>query len=573
MNKTDVAEALAELSRYLEMKGENRFKVGAYARAADAIEGTGEDLELLVERDQLTKIEGIGKGTAAVIRELVMEGESPYLEELRSEFPATLLELADVNGVGPKRAMQLYADLGIETVADLEAAVESNQLAGVSGFGPKTVERVSTGIATWRKSRSRVLLPMALEVSSLLQERLEAIRSLSRVEIAGELRRRAETIGRLDFVTAASDPDAAIDEILTADLPGRFSKGENGVVEGMVRPSLEVRIAVVDSKAFASRLLWETGSREFIETLVETAASRSIEIGPDSFRVGARVRRPKDESAIFELLGLAEIPPELRETGDSLRGDVDPARLVRLGDLRGTFHVHTTWSDGKNSLEEMVRAAEEMGFEYVGISDHSKAASYAGGLTEKRVSEQHAEIRKVQKTSRIRLFRGTECDILPDGTMDFDEQTLATFDFVIASVHSRFSMPSDEMSDRMVRAMSNPWVTFLGHVSGRKLLIRDGYSVEYDKIFDAAAANGVLIEINGNPRRLDLDWKLMRRALDRGVRFAINPDAHSTGALEHVTTGVWNARRGSVPREAVFNTGSVEDIEAHFAARRARAKR
>lgn len=573
MNKSDVAEALEELSRYLEMKGENKFKVGAYARAADAIESTDEDLEALVEHDQLTKIDGIGKGTASVIRELVLEGQSSYLEELRSEFPASLMELAAISGVGPKRALQLYAELGIETVDDLEAAIETQRLGTASGFGAKTVERARKGIETWRKSRSRVLLPMALEAASLVRERIESVRSVSRVEIAGEVRRRAETVGSLDFVAAASDPAAAIDDILAAELPGRFSKGSGGVITGTIRPSLETRITVVDKKDLITRLLWETGSEGFIDRVRARAEDRDIDLEPDSVRVGNRVRRPKDESALFRLLDLPDIPPELRETGDAIDEGVDLDRLVEIGDLRGTFHVHTTWSDGKNSLDEMVGAAEEMGFEYVGISDHSKTASYAGGLTEERVARQHAEIRKIQRTRSIRIFRGTECDILPDGTMDFDSETLSTFDFVIASVHSRFSMPPDEMSDRMVRALANPWVTFLGHVSGRKLLIRDGYSVEYDRVFDAAASNGVLIEINGNPRRLDLDWKLMRRAIDRGVRFSINPDAHSTAALEHVTTGVWNARRGFVPREAVLNTGSVEEVEAHLKERRRRAKK
>lgn len=573
MTRTEVAEALVELSKYLEMKGENRFKVGAYAKAADAIETAGEDLDLLVGSGRLTEIEGIGAGTASVIRELVTEGRSSYLDELRKEFPPSLLELADIPGVGARKAMQLHAELGVETVDDLQRAVREGGLVAISGFGPKTIERVERGIATWKKGRTRVLLPMALEAASTLIERLESLRQVSRVEPAGELRRRAETVGRLDLVAACKDRQAAAAAILAADLPGRFQNEKDDVITGTMRPSLETRIVLATKNEFIPRLLIETGSEGFVSRLREIGSERSIEILPDGMKVGRRIRRPRDEDSIFELLGVPTIAPEMRETAAVLDLAIDPATIVTLGDIRGTFHVHTTWSDGKASLEEMVRAAGEMGFEYVGISDHSKTAGYAGGLTEERVRQQHAEIRKVQRASRLKIFRGTECDILADGQMDYDDATLASFDFVIASVHSRFGMPADEMSDRIIRAISNPWVTFLGHLTGRKLLIREGYSVEYDWVFDAAAKHGVAIEINGNPRRQDLDWRQMRNAIDRGVRFSINPDAHSVAALEHVTTGVWNARRGLVPRDAVLNVSSVDQVTEYLAKRRKRAKK
>lgn len=569
MTKTEVAEALAELSKYLEMKGENRFKVGAYARAAEAISATSEDLDQLVETSSLTEIDGIGKGTAAVITELVTTGESSYLEELRNEFPPTLLEMAQLPGVGPKKAMRIHAELGVDSVEELTAAIEDGSLATVSGFGAKTVERVRSGIATWKRSQSKVLLPMALEVASALAEQVRDLDCVDRVEIAGQVRRRAEVVGRIDLVVSSRSPEKAMAEIAKT-LPGQLVEGEDLVLTGTVKPSLETRICVTEPDLFVSRLFLETGSEAFLEALRESVAR--VEIDRRGVRSEGRVRKPKSERALLSLFGAPQIEPELRETAAVLARGIDPLGIVSRDDLRGTFHAHSTWSDGKASLEEMIRGAEALGLDYVGMSDHSKSAAYAGGLTEERIRMQHAELRRLEKSVTITVFRGTECDILADGSMDYDDATLASFDFVIASIHSRFSMDPDEMSDRIIRAISNPWVTFLGHLTGRKLLIRDGYSVEYDRIFDAAAQHGVVIEINGNPRRQDLDWKQMQNALDRGVTFSINPDAHSVAALGHVTTGVWNARRGLVPREAVLNTKSVEEIREFLEKRKEQAK-
>lgn len=567
MKRTEVAEALVELARYLEMKGENRFKVGAYERAADAIEAAEDDPETLVREGRLTSIDGIGKGTAAVIEELVRHGRSGYLEEMRAEFPASLLELAELPGVGAKKATQLHAELGIETVDDLVAAIEKGTVGSVSGFGPKTIERVRQGIETWRESRSKVLLPMALEIAGSLVDRIGLLRSVDSVEVAGEVRRRAETVSELVLVVAAKDPRGATEEIVSADLPGHF-RAVSGGIEGTVRPSLSTRIHVVTPREKAASLFFHTGSADLIEAL---NAGGPATIDREGVRIGRRLRRPKSEEEVLELFGQPYLDPELRESRRVLELGKQARRIVERAQIRGTFHVHSTWSDGKDTLDAMVAAAEELGFEYLGISDHSKTASYAGGLDENRVAEQHADLRRIQKSTSMKLFRGTECDILPDGGMDFDDVTLASFDFVIGSVHSRFTMSADEMSERIIRALGNPWVTFLGHLTGRKLLIREGYSVEFERVFDAAAEHGVMIEINGNPRRQDLDWRLMRDALDRGVRFSIHPDAHSTAALEHVTTGVWNARRGLVPTEAIFNTRPVEEVAEHFESRRKRA--
>ncbi|MDX1584350.1 MAG: PHP domain-containing protein, partial [Thermoanaerobaculia bacterium] len=491
-----------------------------------------------------------------------------YLEELRSEFPASLLDLGDVRGVGPKKAIKLHAELGIETIDDLSSAIEDGSLQSVSGFGPRTVDQVRKGIETWKTSRSKVLLPMALEIASTLAARIEAIESVSAVEIAGEVRRRSEVVSRLVIVVASENPRQAIDDLAEADLPGRFDFDRSGMVTGTVRPSLETRIVVVEPNRFVPRLFLETGSDEFIDQLNRIGERKKVRIDRDGVRVKGRLRKPGTEEELLSYFDRPLIGPEMRESSDVLTRNIDPSRVVAREDLLGTFHAHTTWSDGKASLPEMIEGAYEIGLEYIGISDHSKSAGYAGGLTEDRVRMQSAELRRAREEVEIEVFHGTECDILVDGSMDYDDEILASFDFVIASVHSRFSMPPDEMSDRIIRAISNPRVTFIGHLTGRKLLIREGYSVEYDRVFDAAAEHGVVIEINGNPRRQDLDWRQMKNALDRGVTFSINPDAHSVAALEHVTTGVWNARRGLVPREAVLNTRPVDEVKEYLEKRK-----
>lgn len=558
MTRKEIAGQLERIAAYMKLRGENKFKVSAYEKAASALEKATGSIEELVSNG-LTTIPGIGKGTASVIEEIVETGESSLLRELESEVPAAVVMMSSLRGMSAKRAMSAHADLGVETLEDLERVARDGSLSRVSGFGGKTVALILESIEHRREIGSKVLLPMALEVAGAIADAVRPIQGVRSVHVTGEVRRRHETPESIDIVVEARGVDATTKRLAGAELPGELTIASPGLLRGHVRPDLPVSIHVVTSSRLWATIFETTGSPAFLDSL--TAG--------DDRRIDFQSGRFDDEAEIFEHLGLPVIPPERRELEASRTPA--PEILVKRDQILGTFHVHTTWSDGKGTLDEMLDAAADRDLSYVGISDHSQTASYAGGLTPQRVRLQHAEIEGARRKHGIRIFRGTECDILPDGTLDFDDETLSSFDFVVASVHSRFDMPEEEMTERIISALENPWVTFLGHVSGRKLLIRRGYDVDYDRIFRAAAENGVMIEINGAPRRLDLDWPLMERALDAGVHFSIHPDAHSTAALDHVTTGVWNARRGGVPASAVFNTKPVDEVADYLLSRRERA--
>ncbi|HEX9984680.1 MAG TPA: DNA polymerase/3'-5' exonuclease PolX [Thermoanaerobaculia bacterium] len=552
MDKWTVARTLDEISHYIELSDPNKFKARAFERAARAVEGIVEDdMNAVVERGRLTDISGIGKATAEVIVEIVRTGSSTYLEELRQQYPPGIFELLRVPGLGLKKIGLLHETLGIGSLDDLEAAARAGKLAKLKGFGKKTEETILEGIEFAKKRESLHLLPIGIEVGELVRERLAELDAVEQVEVSGSVRRRLEVIRNVNIVIATKKREDVLRE-----LPGVAANLElldDDTAKGTVRNEMEVLFHLTEPASFGTTLLRTTGSREFVEAF-ETKA--------------AKVPKARTEDDVFEKAGIPFVEPERRESGEDLARKKRP-KLVHYDDLRGTFHVHTTYSDGRNSVREMLTAARSRGFEYVGLSDHSKAAYYAGGLTETQLVAQHAEIAAEEpEVAPMRVFRGTEADILQDGSIDYGAKTLAMFDFVIASVHSNFKMPQDEMTARILRAMDDPHVTFLGHLTGRKLLAREGYSVEYDAIFDKAAETGVMIEINGNPNRLDVDWRHLRRAVDRGVVFSIHPDAHSIGEYNAVITGSWVARKAGLTAKEIFNTRSVEEVEEFLAARK-----
>ena len=396
-------------------------------------------------------------------------------------------------------------------------------------------------------SESQFLLPLGVEECEMVRERLAEIAEVEDVAIAGSVRRRLEVIRNVNVVVVTNKPETVIKK-LEAVVAG-LEQVDQSLFRGIVRSEVPVLFHLTNPSRAGSELIRATGSAEFV------AAAGTL---PDA----------RTEREAFKSLGLPFVEPERRENADDLRRKRQP-KLVDVHDLRGTFHVHTTWSDGRNSVVEMLTAARAREWEYVGISDHSKNASYAGGLTEEQLKLQQSEIAREEKRVRpMKVFRGTEADILQDGSIDYVRKILSRFDFVVASVHSHFRMQRDEMTERVLQAMDDPHVTFIGHLTGRLLLSREGYTVDFDRIFEKAAATGVMMEINGNPRRLDVDWRHLRRAADRGVVFSIHPDAHSIAEYNAVITGTWVARKGGLSPRQIFNTRSVEEVEEALQARR-----
>jgi DNA polymerase (family 10) len=553
MDKFNVSRTLDEISRYIQLSDPNPFKAKAFEKAARAVGDLEQDVETLVASGAIYDVDGIGKATGKVIEEIVQTGGSQYLEELRAQFPAGIFELLRVPKLGLKKIGQLHSELGIGSIDELEAAARDGRIAKLKGFGAKTAEQILKGVSFARMRESSFLLPVGIEAGELLRERLADFDEVEDAEVSGPVRRRLEVIHGVEIVVATKKPAVVAQHL--AEIVGDLEEVDERTFKGTTRGEMAVTFHLASPAEFGSTLLRTTGSAEFVEAFETKAGS---------------IAKSKAERDAFKAADIPFIEPERRETPDDLAVKKRP-KLVEVAHLRGTFHVHTTFSDGRNTVAQMLTAAHERGWDYVGISDHSPTAYYAGGLSEERLRQQHAEIAKQEKTvAPMRVFRGTEADILQNGTMDYGEKILSTLDFVVASVHSGFTMQKDEMTDRILRAMDDPNVTFLGHLTGRRLLSREGYSVDYDRIFEKAGQRGVMIEINGNPQRLDLDWRYLRRALDRGVLFSINPDAHSVSEYNAVITGTWVARKGGLGPSQIFNTKSVEEVEDWFAQRRAR---
>ncbi len=552
MNKLDIAHALDEISSYIELSENNRFRAMAFERAARSIRALDAEPAGLIARGELAGIEGIGKATAAIIEELVRTGTSKYLDDLRKQYPPGIFELLRVPKLGMKKIGLLHQKLGIGSLDDLEKAARAGKLAPLPGFGVKTEQFILKGIEQARRRESNFLLPAGVEVGEQIREHLAAIEEIEDAEVSGSVRRRLEVIRNVNIVLATRSQERVV--IALAKFVDRIERIDDDTVRALARNEIDVWFHFVMPEGFGATLLVTTGTPEFVTAFLAH---------------GGKLGRARTEKELFDKAGLAYVDAERRENGDDLKRKRH-RRLIEVSDLRGTFHVHTTFSDGRNTVHEMLAAASAQGFEYVGISDHSPAAFYARGLSVEQLRLQQKEIAANERgVAPMRIFRGTEADILPNGTIDYDAKTLAKFDFVIASIHSRFTMTKEEMTERMLLALDNPYVTFLGHLTGRKLLSRDGYTIDYERIFEKAAARGVMIEINGNPNRLDLDWRHIRRALDLGVGFSINPDAHSVHEYAALISGTWVARKAGLTAKEIFNTKPVEEVAEYLKARRA----
>lgn len=580
MTKNEIADALAEIATLLELSGENPFKIRAYQSGARALEAVEEaELSRLVEAGELRSVKGIGEALAAKITELRLTGRLEFLEKLRASVPAGLVEMLQIPGLGPKKILALHGKLGIADIAALTAACADGRVAGLPGFGEKTQERILAGIRNREAYAKRHLWWDAAEVAAPIVAGLRALPQVRRCEAAGSLRRGLETVGDLDFIVAAED-SAPVVAWFTSQ-PGVQEVTAQGGTKASVRftGGLQADLRIVPDAQFAFALHHFTGSKQHNVEMRQRALARGLSLSEWGFSPadpGAPVAVPavSSEAELFAALGLTFIPPELREgLGEIEAAERGPVpRLVEAADIRGAFHNHTNASDGGNTLAEMTAAAEALGWEYLGIADHSKASFQANGLDETRLRRQIAEIRALNASGRFRarVFAGVECDILADGRLDLDDATLGELDYVVASVHSAFGQEEAVMTERIVRAIEHPRVTMLGHATGRLLLRREGYRVDLSRVIDAAIAHGVVIELNASPWRLDLDWRHWRKAAARGLLCAINPDAHETAGLAHVRAGVNAARKGWLEPRHVITTWPLATVERWLGERRGR---
>lgn len=570
MEKRDVVRILQEIAVLLELRGENPFKVRAYDNAARAIEGLTEDFGAVVSEGRLIDVRGIGETIARGTAELWSTGHMKFYEELVETTPPGYLEMIRVPGLGAKKVRALGEALQISSLAQLKKAAEEGTIRDLPGFGAQSEKRILEGIAVVEKGAGRFL---AVDVRPLAEEILRRLRehpAVAEAEVGGSLRRWVETVKDVDLLVATTRAKEVTKAFLAMVPDASITASGDTKTSVRLPDGLAIDLRLVLPKQFPFALHYFTGSVAHNVKVRSRALDRSLSLNEYELS-GKRHAAVRSEADLFRVLGLAYIEPELRED----RGEVEAAEagglptLIELSDLKGILHCHTTASDGRSSLSEMADAAEAWGASYLGIADHSQAARYAGGLGEAELRKQRADIDRLNAENRkVRVLAGCEVDILPDGTLDFPDKMLQRLDFVVASIHSNFTMSEEAMTARVCRALRNRHVHIFAHPTGRLLLERDGYRINLEEVFQVAAGEGVVLEINANPHRLDLDWREIRAARAAGARFAINPDAHHVSGYDHIRYGIGTARKGWLTKKDVINTLPVEKLLALFKTRR-----
>ena len=585
MDKNQVANLLDEIASLLELKeGSNPFEVRAYQNASRAVNGLDGDIEQLTREGKLKGVPGLGSTIIKRIEEVVETGHIALYDELVETTPPVKLEMMRIPGVGPKKINAIYNQLHVNSIPDLVQACEENKVAALPGFGKKTQDKIVQGIAFLAQHAGRFLYPVAEEEASHIYTVLKELPEIVRLQVGGSLRRRRETIGDIDMVasvanSASEDARRKIMDVFTSQPSVQAITGKGETKSSVVLSSgINMDLRVVNDSQFPYTLHHFTGSKEHHIPLRRRALSMNMTINDYGLFKGKEPHLElvpcKDETDIYAALGMAYIEPELREDMGEIEAAVNgtlPA-LVQQSDLKGVLHVHSTWSDGQNTIREMAEACIARGLTYLGLTDHSKTAAYAGGLNEEDLRRQHEEIDQLNKefAGRLRILKGIECDILRDGSMDFADDILATLDFVVASIHSLFNLSPEEQTQRMLRAISNPYVDIIGHPTGRILLGREGYALDIEAMIDEAAEHGVCIEINAHPSRLDLDWRYLHRARDKGIKIPIDPDAHVISGLDDMRFGVGIARKGWLRASDVLNTMTIDALLDFFNNRRSK---
>ena len=570
MDKKELADVLEEIGVLLELKGENPFKCRAYSNAAKVIEHTEEDINELVELGKLSSIRGIGSGLSEKITELVKTNRLKYYDNLKESIPPGHLEMLKIPGLGPKRIKAVHDKLEIKSIGELEYACKENRLIDLDGFGLKSQEKILKGIEYLKKYSEQHLFSEAFSAAEKIYEELKNHKDIIRLSIAGSLRRKKEVVKDIDFIASSNNSKDVMDFFASLEEVNTVTAKGETKTSIILNTGINSDLRIVSDIQYPYALHHFTGSKDHNTLMRSRAKKMGMKMNEYGVFKGDELIVCRDEEEIFKALELYFIPPELREGLD----EVDYAennkipKLIEEKDIKGIIHLHTTHSDGVSTIEEMAKAVEKMGYSYLGIADHSKSAFYANGLSEKRIIEQHKEIDELNKNLKnIRILKGIEVDILPNGELDYSDEVLKTFDFVIVSVHSNFGMSEVEMTERIIKAMRNRYVNILGHPTGRLLLARESYKVDIEKIIDEASNNSVILELNANPHRLDIDWRDLRYAYEKNVRISINPDAHRIDGIKDVKYGVGIARKGwSVP-DNVINTFSYEEIMKVFSSR------
>lgn len=562
MTKQEVIKILEEIAVLLELCGENPFKARSYSNAARQIAQYEGDLVALAQEKRLREIKGIGQAIEQKLEELLLTGDLKYYRELCAKFPPSLFELFLIPNMGAKRIQTLYEELKIQSLDDLERACNEGRLQGLKGYGPKMQAKLLEGIAFARQHQGLFLYSQAERAAEALLARLREQPGVIRISVAGSLRRKKEITKDIDLVASSRDPQSVMQAFVEGPDVARVVGHGDTKSSVVLSSGIPADLRVVSDEQFPYALHHFTGSKDHNVAMRQRAKERGLKMNEYGLFRGDELVPCADETEIFRALDLPYIPPEMREDMGEVELTETP-RLVEQTDLLGLFHVHTSYSDGKASLAEMVEAAQERGFQYITITDHSQTAAYAGGLRPESIKKQHKEIDALNaKLNGFRIFKGIESDIRLTGELDYEDAVLASFDLIIASVHSKLDMTQDEATARIIRAIENPFTTILGHSTGRLLLNRNGYSLDYEKVFDACVANHVAIEINANPRRLDLDWRYVKRAKEKGIKLVISPDAHSVAGIDDTRYGVGIARKGWLEPSDLLNCMTADEFIA-----------
>jgi DNA polymerase (family X) len=563
-NKKEIVRTLEQIALYLEILGENPFKVSAYRKAAAALES---DERTADEMGDVSKISGIGKGTAAVITEMMEKGESELLLELQEKVPSELITLLQVPNLGGKKIAKLYKELGVRNAETLKAACEAGKVRTIAGFGAKTEEKILASLSEMGKRPERLPLAFMLPLAEKIENELEKMEKIVRYSRAGSLRRYRETMKDLDFIVSTDDPGFVKEQLLSMQgVKGIIASGDTKVslqMEEKIGVSVDFRI--VEPKHFATALHHFTGSMEHnvkMRQLAKARGEKISEYGVENVETG-EVRTFNSEEEFYSYFGLNWIPPEARETGEEIDLLKEEYPFIQHTDILGDLHLHSTWSDGAFSIEEMAEEAISRGYEYMAITDHSQYLKVANGLTPDRIRQQRIEIDRLNKKySGFKILAGIEMDILPDGTLDYEDDLLEELDFVIASIHSAFSQDKEKIMNRLKNAFHHKRVDLIAHPTGRLIGRRKGYDVDMELLLQLAYETDTALELNANPNRLDLSAEWLRKAQELGVKIAINTDAHYRETMKHMEIGASVARKGFIKRESVLNSMTLKELEA-----------